>query len=528
MEQNNLSDKMGKWIKTGRSATSSHSRYFCAIFIAGLSLVLHPLSAQINQSKRVELELGQNENYYYLVSAQEEGLLAFRETSDRSKGGDFIWEFFRFDSSLNQQWHHNFSIDITQDFIGYDYAPSHFYLLFRRGPYKNPDFTVIKMDLANGDTSMFSIKEIIPIELSDFNVVGDAALLSGMVNNRSAVIHYDMLDKKIKVLPGLYKSNSEILEVKVNDENKSFNLVNSERTINRRNTVSLKTFNEWGEMLRSEIIVPPNEISLISGTSTRFTEENQFIAGTYSIDNSNYSRGIYIAKLDEEGQRSINQYNFGDLENFFSYMKAGRQKRVKERIARRKSRGKKVKFNYRLLVHDIIERDGNYILLAEAYYPKYDNDRRIFSGDFSLGNQFNGMNFSGYKYTHAIVVGFDSNGKLLWDNSFEINDLVSYRLEKFVNVGIDEDKIVLLYVYENVVRSKIIRGNEVLEGKAFNDIKLKFEDDIVKNNDFQVGGLEKWYDEYFYVYGVQSINNPRGSSQSPSREVFFINKITYD
>lgn len=138
------------------------------------------------------------------------------------------------------------------------------------------------------------------------------------------------------------------------------------------------------------------------------------------------------------------------------------------------------------------------------------------------------MYFDGYKYTHAVVLGFDQKGKLLWDNSFEINDVISYNLEKFVNASVEKDKIVLLYLYENVVRSKIISNNKVLEGKAFNDIKLKFEDDVVKNNDNKIGGLEHWYGNNFFAFGVQTIRNFKYTGIKPSREVFYINKITYN
>ena len=135
--------------------------------------------------------------------------------------------------------------------------------------------------------------------------------------------------------------------------------------------------------------------------------------------------------------------------------------------------------------------------------------------------------FEGYKYTHAVLIGFDGNGKLQYDNSFEINDVLSYQLDQLVSVGVEKDKVILLYTYENVIRSKIIQRSEVIEGKAFNDIKLKFEDDIVRNNDSDIGGLKKWYGNYFFAYGVQKIKNLKDRNVDLNREVFFINKITY-
>ena len=52
-------------------------------------------------------------------------------------------------------------------------------------------------------------------------------------------------------------------------------------------------------------------------------------------------------------------------------MRARRQERIENKIERKKINGKKIKFNYRLLVHDIIDHGDQYIMLGEAFYPKY-------------------------------------------------------------------------------------------------------------------------------------------------------------
>ncbi len=49
---------------------------------------------------------------------------------------------------------------------------------------------------------------------------------------------------------------------------------------------------------------------------------------------------MFVANVDAQGGYAIKYYNYGDLERFFNYMKARREKRVKERIERRKIRGK--------------------------------------------------------------------------------------------------------------------------------------------------------------------------------------------
>ena len=85
----------------------------------------------------------------------------------------------------------------------------------------------------------------------------------------------------------------------------------------------------------------------------------------------------------------------------------------------------------------------------------------------------------------------------------------------------------LLYVYENEIRTKIIEGNEVVEGKTFNELKLSFDDDEVSNVESEYGGLEKWYDGHLFAYGIQKIKNMKDDGVRLNREVFFINKIVY-
>ena len=122
---------------------------------------------------------------------------------------------------------------------------------------------------------------------------------------------------------------------------------------------------------------------------------------------------------------------------------------------------------------------------------------------------------------------FDKSGTLLWDNSFEINDVTSYDLQQFVHVGTSGDEVALLYMFENVIRSKIIKSDEIIEGKTFNDIELTFEDDEVRVSDNEVGGLSVWYGKTFYTYGIQDIKNLKDNRVNLNRNVFFINKVVY-
>src|SRR6185369_11774512 len=56
--------------------------------------------------------------------------------------------------------------------------------------------------------------------------------------------------------------------------------------------------------------------------------------------------------------------------------------------------------------------------------------------------------FSGFQYTHAIVIGFDAHAKITWDNSFEINGLKSFYLDQYVKILTEKEKIELFYLFQ--------------------------------------------------------------------------------
>jgi hypothetical protein len=114
---------------------------------------------------------------------------------------------------------------------------------------------------------------------------------------------------------------------------------------------------------------------------------------------------------------------------------------------------------------------------------------------------------------------------LLWDNSFEINDAKTFYHEQLVKIQPEPDRINLLYLFNNVIRSKIIQNGEVLEGKTTEPIKTKSPEDIVGGQTSDRSKLEYWYPGCFYAYGAQRIIHIKGPNSAGLTRVFYINKI---
>lgn len=499
------------------------------LFLFVILLLAGNAHSQVEQPERFEIEVNVFDNYFDVINGEEDGLLLLRQGSKRNREGDPKYEFILLDSSLNTLWKKDIYINRFYEYRGFDYFQGAYYLLYKYLRGGTRDLKIIKMDM-DGDTTHYTVSNLIPIELSEFEMTQDAALIGGYFNYNPFVIHYNLIDGKSKVLPGVYQNRTELIQLKVDDVSGSFIVITGEKTYDKRNTLSLKTYDFNGNLVNNTILNPEEDKGLITGQAADFNRNAILIGGTYAGKRSTFSRGLFIASINNEEEQRVKYYNYGDLENFFNYLRAKKQKRITDKIERKKIKGKKIKFNYRLLVHEIIEDENQYIMIGEAYYPKYSssnyNTGAFLSNSYGYPNNY-GMYFVGYRYTHAVVIGFDKQGNVLWNNSFEIDDVLSYNLEQYVHAESRDGSILLLYLYDNEIRTKIIKEGEVLEGKSFDEIKLTFEDDVVREKESEVEKLNRWYDNNYYAYGEQNIKNMKDTGVKLNRKVFYINKVRY-
>lgn len=482
-------------------------------------------SSLIAQPNRIEFEMDDYGMDYHVIGGEDMGLLVVQETEKRSSDG-YSWTFHSVDTALNIQWTRILPIPFESNMIGYEYHDGRYYLLFNASRYRNEDLLLYEMDAVTSDHRKMEINTVFPIQLTFFEVIENNVILSGYTNYRPVLLTYDLEEQKPRVVPGFYDNNSDILDVIIDDEALMFTVIQQERMKNKKYTIRAKTFTSDGDLIQNNGINPGEKKNLIDGASTMFFGGFQYVAGTYSKKHSQYSRGLYLAKFVNGRQQFIKYHPYADLTNFFGYMNERREQRVKERIERKRSKGKQPKFSYRLQVHDMIQRGDEYLMIAEAYYPRYSNySTSSFGGYNYSGAQRYNPSFMGYKYTHAVVVSFDRNGNILWDNSFKIDDVETYTLNEFVAVSSSEDKVILMYLKDNIIRSKVIKGDEILEGRTFNPVRLAFANDEVKNRSPELEGLKTWYDQTMYAYGEQRIRNEYGTGGQVSRRVFYINKI---
>ncbi len=482
---------------------------------------------QIQQVNRFEIAIKHDENEKFsTVSAGESGLMIYRRLYEHKL--DKI-ELIRIDTALHEVWRKN--IDVAKDLFAVRAVvkENFLFILFKSFNYLLGDFQIVVVDVADGAFTVYSVSNIIPFNPSEFIITNQAALIGGYFNYRPLMLYFNFGNQTSRILPGFFNEPGELTQVKAYEDGSSDVIVSTDN-YEKKKCLWIRNYDASGELIKTTVLQPEDKKNFIFGRSIKVDDE-QLVVGVYGRYKE-YSRGIFIARIDPNGEYKVQYYDYADLQHFFNYMKAPKEKRIKGRIERKRIKGKKVRFNYRFIVHEIIKKDDQFIMLGEAFYPQYAYPNgfinrwgipQMNSHSFNRG----GYTLIGYHYTHAVVIGFNENGSLLWDNSFEVNDVMTPTLEQFVKIQPLEDKIMLQYVFDDQIRTKLINGSEIIEGKSYDKIKLRFEDDILKSSNYELSKLDYWYDGHLYVYGVQQIRNWKEAKVNANRKVFFINKIQY-
>ena len=319
-------------------------------FCTGLCFLHGLVHGQIHQPNRLEFNIEEGEEHYEAVAAGQDGLLLFRERPHAFDHKNRHWEIVMYDTALNQSWQQAFMVKASYNYVGNRIRGGRFFMLFSKANANNRLLELVIVNLSSGQVYTQTIRNAIPFALSGFEVTPKAILVNGYHNYRPIVFYYDFANRSPRVLAGMYDDRRELLQIKVNENN--FDVVLVGVSYDKRTTLFLKTYDHDGNLTKNTILNTQRSKGLIFGKARKHGER-QLVAGVYGLRNSEYSRGVFVTSIDDVGDHKVNFYNYGDFQNFFNYMRDRRERRVRGRIARRKTKNKKLRFNYRLLVHEI-------------------------------------------------------------------------------------------------------------------------------------------------------------------------------
>ncbi|PLK43699.1 hypothetical protein [Emticicia sp. TH156] len=526
-------------------------------FMTGLKVILLGLATfflateaiQAQSVKRIEIPVGGgDDNKLQVISLGDEGLVVLSKTSKKT------FSITKFDTDLQLGWSLNGDLEENQNFVDYYRDGRDVYLLFSK--YNSDLYQIIKVSTGIGIMQKFFFENITRFEVSEFKVHNDFAYLAGMVKDEPVLMSVNLYKLQPRILAGGLKGTASISSLDFDDENNLL-VVSYSVKKGRSSYMVVKRINQNGKIVEHLSVEPEEDYGLLTGKLFSLNDGTQLMIGNYGFRGyqSNgvpMSQGLYISKVDEDNTEYLKLHSFTEFRNFFKFMSQKQQDRIERQINKKRDKGSDLRLNYRVLVHDIIQKDDQYILVAEVFYPEFRNNN-TFYGSPMYGNPFwspygygmggyryfgmnswawnpwlwsgnrgfNNQQFDGFKYTHAVVAGFDKKGNLVWDNSFSFDNLKTYELKEKVKIKTDNNEITLVYSNKGKLSTKIVRGNDVVEGNKIIEIDTAREGDKVR--DTSTDDIEYWHQNYYLAWGYQKISNKNDGS----RRVFYLNKIAF-
>ncbi len=501
--------------------------------------------------KRIELPVPSHNEDYHTIPLAERGVLLVSQT------GKNTYNVQRFDTNLEKLWSIDGAIDANLDFVASSYDGVSVYLLFSR--YRSALYQVVKVNIGPGFVETYTINTLDRFQITDFQTLGYAMFMGGTVRDEPVLIYTDLRTLQSKILPSAIKGANAIQSIEVDTTHQLVNVGFAVRS-RRQVRIVAHTYNEQGQLYSQVNVEPGDEYSFLNGRLQILSDSVKLMIGTYGYRNmqsssSAASQGLFISKIVDDRVAFTRYHSFTDFSNFFSFMSERQQEKMERRIRRKKDSGGELKLSYRLLIHDIIPKDDQYVLVAEVFYPEYRSNNNnalgmssfygnpflygarygsglynpyLYNPMFGMrGSNYSNQVFDGFVYTHAIVANFDNAGRLIWDNSISFDNVKSLDLKEKINVQISgAGKTQLVYSKEGDITSKIIQGRQVIDGDKKVKLPTGIEGDKVRKT--STDEVSHWYGNYYLAWGEQRIVNPAGDIQSRGRRnVFYLNKISF-
>ena len=516
--------------------------------LAVLVSSFHLAQGQISQTQRYERQQKNSDDYFNVISLKEEGLALFRER-DKYKGSNKVWELILLDTALSEKSTLELEVNGRYKMIGYEVAPGQMYFLYRTGETTKNDFELIEVGLKDkiAETARYQIKPELDFKLTHFIKAGKNFIFGGYVNNEPAIILFELPTKHIRVIPGFFQKDTELVDLRTN-QNQTFNTVLVDRSTKENRKFVLRTFDEAGKQLLEDVVPIEDGKSLQTGITSTLQREDLAVIGTWGERNSKQSVGFYFLDVNPFQEQPIKYLDFGQLNHYLDYLPSKRVERLKQNSQDDAKAGRIPNYMNYVTPFTVAEYQKGFILLAEVYTP-VSSTSPYYSNPYYYNPYYNPYGFypsgfyypglsrmyrpymynSGARNTNEIrtnataVISFSSDGKVNWDHSIKLDEMKMPGLEQVSDYLMKNDQLYFLYKKESDLKLKVV---SLQDGQALeNSIKVKTNDpidEIRSEKEFE-GGVRQWLPDAFYVWGYQTIRN--STQEDRMRDVFYIIKV---
>lgn len=488
----------------------------------------------------VRVEFGSTAEVFQVVPCGDAGVLMFYESVKQIENQGKAWIFIFYDTHLNPVW--SKEIPVYNDF---GYAQSYVsdgrvYLTWLK--YSKPrrdeyNLQLVSIELASGTYNSQGIFVPEKAELITFEV-HDKILMAGFnyPKEEALLLIRDLTTGADQAV--IFNENPSFIKILTyNPHNGQVVVAMNIYTSRKNSAIYLNSYNLQGKRLESLQLTPSqSSVKLMNAQIHIAAADEWYILGSFNRLNGSLpsaeeekmgepSEGFYVAKIMNQNQQFLRLHKLLDFKNITTILNNEELRDVKNLVEKEKKRGKPQSLNYQFLMHNLKHHNGNFVMLAEVYYPEYHQVTTMSYDFYGRPMPYYYNVFDGYRYFNAFVAGFDKQGSLLWSNGIKIWDMRSMQLLRRVETSSAGKELVIFYNDNGRIASKLIDGyqdiGEVektrLATKNCGDIQLEASN----------GMTTHWYDNYYLAWGYQTLRNSEVAGGS-KRSIFYINKLIFN
>lgn len=224
-----------------------------------------------------------------------------------------------------------------------------------------------------------------------------------------------------------------------------------------------------------------------------------------------------------------NVFLFKDMPEIEHALTSSDRVRVREERLKnqKKDNPKKGEIAFQFLTPRMTDFGELTVFAVEAFMPYYHTETRMSYGYYSYygGYPYTYTVFDGYDFFSEVLLAFDAEGNLKWQQSVKFDNELTYDLFPHASEGVCFDELVVASPYHNTLRyTAFDTEGQVLMGQQSEKLAPIHGADYVEDEYF--AQMAQWYGNRFLIYGSQIIQN--GTQPKPRRIVYYLQKVQYD
>ncbi len=287
--------------------------------------------------------------------------------------------------------------------------------------------------------------------------------------------------------PDIKSLGLQILE----KSNEIISFYTSNRNINNT-VVHAIILNKNGQLLDTINISRGLKKNIVSISASKTKNGKYIFVGSYSLENTDSSDGIFSYAWAKDSTKQFEYHNYVDLNHFTSYFDEFKQRYIVQQKKNKEKNGEAFSLNYQLVHHDLLQLEDGYIFIAEAFFKIYDQNPTTSRPTTSQNTAIVHPNiyYKGNQYTHVIIYKLDESGKIIWNETLEMNpDFNPRSSKKFLSIiDINQNTVEFGFYEQETYLTKVID----FEGQVRSENSVNFSTYAAK--------AKPWYDQYFISF----------------------------